>query len=307
MPVSTLKAVVLLIIATMCWGGNITLGRAISADVPPFGLTFWRWIIVTSLLVIFYFSDLHTHWRLLIHHWRLVIAIAITGVCIYPAFQFYALQNTSAINAALFVAMSPVMVPILGRYMLGSKISRLEVFGIALSTTGIAIVICKGDWQTLVNLRFSWGDLLMLFCTFCWAVYTVLLKRVPATFPPMVLFATTTAIAALFVLPLYSWETTHVRPIVLNSTTLLSLGYTAIFASLIGYFCFNSGVKALGPNTAGLFIHLIPLFTTIFAITFLGEQLFRFHLFGIAAIGSGIILSTWASRRHQTVTTAGYE
>ncbi len=294
---NTLKAVLLLVIATMCWGGNITLGRAISADVPPFGLTFWRWTIVTTLLIAFNFALFRRQRHLLRAHWKLIALVALTGVCIYPAFQFYALRNTSAINAALFVAISPVIVPILATWLLGTKVRALEIFGIAISTVGILVVICRGDLQTLLKLSFSWGDLLMLFCTFCWSAYTVLLKRVPADIAPMMLFASTTALAALFVLPLYTWEATFVRPITLSGLTLFSLGYTTIFASLIGYFCFGLGVKALGPNTSGLFIHLIPIFTTIFAIVLLGESLHTFHLFGVAAIASGLVLSTWAAQR----------
>ncbi|MDM5230361.1 EamA family transporter [Lysinibacillus pakistanensis] len=36
---------VLLMLATLLWGGNFVIGRAVSGDIPPLTLAFLRWCV----------------------------------------------------------------------------------------------------------------------------------------------------------------------------------------------------------------------------------------------------------------------
>jgi drug/metabolite transporter (DMT)-like permease len=50
-----------------------------------------------------------------------------------------------------------------------------------------------------------------------------------------------------------------------------SIGYVALFPSIVAYFCWNRGVAVIGANRTGLFINLIPVFAAILAIFFSGS------------------------------------
>ena len=63
------------------------------------------------------------------------------------------------------------------------------------------------------------------------------------------------------------------------------------FASIVAFFSWNKGVSIIGPNRASLFLHLIPVFSAIWAISFLNEKFAFFHVIGVLFILSGIILS----------------
>ena len=83
-----------------------------------------------------------------------------------------------------------------------------------------------------------------------------------------------------------------------NSTYLPSTGsdlvlisYVAVFASTVAFFSWNKGVSIIGPNRASLFLHLIPVFSAIWAVSFLNEKFAFFHVIGVLFILSGIILS----------------
>ncbi len=56
----------------------------------------------------------------------------------------------------------------------------------------------------------------------------------------------------------------------------------------------------VGANKAGLFSHLMPVFSTLLAIVFLDEGLEGFHFAGIAAIASGLYLTTTAYRAERS-------
>ncbi len=128
-----------------------------------------------------------------------------------------------------------------------------------------------------------------------WALYSVLLRRRPPAMEPMVLLTVTIAAGLLFLTPALLIELTRGPAFQLNAETLASVVYVALFASVIAYICWNRGVSVVGANRAGLFMHLVPVFSAVLAITVLGESLLGHHLVGIGLIISGIYLTT--SRR----------
>ena len=77
------------------------------------------------------------------------------------------------------------------------------------------------------------------------------------------------------------------------------ISYVAIFASITSFFAWNKGVSIVGANKASLFLHLIPVFSSMWAIIFLGEIFSLFHLFGTAFIILGIILSNTNKKLHE--------
>ena len=58
----------------------------------------------------------------------------------------------------------------------------------------------------------------------------------------------------------------------------------------------------IGANRGGLFINLVPIFGTFFAVTLLGEELQIHHVVGLVLVLGGIAL---AERKPTTETGAG--
>ena len=75
----------------------------------------------------------------------------------------------------------------------------------------------------------------------------------------------------------------------------MNLGYTliylALFPSIGSYYCWAGAVAIIGANRAGIFLSLIPFFSTIMAIIFFNEQFKFFHLIGSILIILGLFLS----------------
>ena len=99
---------------------------------------------------------------------------------------------------------------------------------------------------------------------------------------------------SLMLLPFYLLESLGGRPIPLNLTALLAVGYVMVFPSIVSYLCYNRGVELVGANRSGLFLHLMPVFGSIMAIIFLGESLYWFHVAGIFLIVAGIAMTVYS-------------
>jgi len=78
----------------------------------------------------------------------------------------------------------------------------------------------------------------------------------------------------------------------LSPGTIAAIGYLAVFPSIVAYICWNHAVAVLGPNVAGFFNPLIPVFGTLFAVTLLGEPFRPYHLAGFALVLGGVVLTS---------------
>ena len=68
--------------------------------------------------------------------------------------------------------------------------------------------------------------------------------------------------------------------------------YTALFASSAAVVLMNLGIQHVGPGMASMFINLVPVFSTLIALTFLNESFQRHHAFGIVLVVVGVYLTT---------------
>jgi drug/metabolite transporter (DMT)-like permease len=292
-----LLAALLLTVSSACWGGNIFIGRLVHAEVPPVGLSFWRWVLALALFLPFAWPHLRRDWPAVRRHWKNLTGLAFFGMAAFHTALYLSVNYTTATNAALLVAICPLLVPLLAWTLYRDPVTPRILLAIAVSLFGVAVVVLRGDPARLLTLQFNAGDLIMLAAVFFWSMYTVLLKRRPAGLHSQSLLVATMILAALMLLPVYLWESAFVRTMPVTQDSLLAVAYVVVFASILAFLCFNRGIEVLGPSKGGVFLHLIPVFAALLAFVFLGERLQPFHAVGIAAIVGGIVLATTAKAR----------
>ena len=226
--------------------------------------------------------------------WKRLALLGVLGVGCYNTFLYAALQTTTATNGVLINSMTPLLIVLIGRVLFGVRMTRRQQVGILLSLAGVIGIVSRGDIAVLVRLDFNHGDLLLVGGALTWALYTVLLRWRPAGIGTLAfLGATVVGGIVLLMLPLYLIELASGRAAVWNAATGAGMVYFAVFPVHSGLSVLEQrGSSRIGANRAGLFLHLVPVFGVVLAITFLGERLHLFHLAGAAAIFTGIYLST---------------
>ena len=292
----SLSPYLVLIIPPLCWAGNFVVGRAMHADIPPAALTFWRWAVAALVLLPLAGP---AAWRLrreLLRHWRLLAVLAASGVLGFQYCVYRGLQTTTAINGVLIIATIPAVIPAIAFGLDGTRLCLRQAAGIALSMLGVGIVILQGDLALLAARRLTPGDTWMALAVPMWALYSVLVRRLPAAVPPLVLLLATIIIGLVLTAPLYGADIAAGRGFAVEQPTLAAIGYVGVFASVIAFACWNRGVRAVGAAKAGLFIHLMPVFAALLATLFLDERLEAFHFVGGALIAAGLYLSSTAGR-----------
>ena len=102
----------------------------------------------------------------------------------------------------------------------------------------------------------------------------------------------TVAAGAVFSLPFYLAEIAAGGTMVISPKTVVAIAYLAVFPSVVAYICWNRAVPIVGPNVAGFFNPIIPVFGTLFAVILLGERLHLYHLAGFALVLGGVVLTS---------------
>lgn len=288
----TFSPYLLLSLTSLIWAGNFIVGRALRNDISAVELNLWRWLIALAILLPLAHKQLGRHWAALIEHWRLLFLLGLSGIAAFHTSVYLALQTTSAVNAVLFLSLSPVIIVAGSRLFYGDAIDRKQSAGIAISLLGAVVLIARGDPGRLTGLRFYAGDLWMVFATFMWSVYSLLLKRKPKALPQLSLLTGSVVWALLMLVVLFIITQQGTSSVVWSAQVAAGLLYVGILASVVAFLFWNRGVTEVGPNKAGVFLHLMPVFGALLSVVFLGEGIAVYHVVGAMLVFSGIALST---------------
>jgi drug/metabolite transporter (DMT)-like permease len=279
----------LLLIAAASFGGNWVAARVVNFEVAPFALSFWRWAIAAVILLPFAATQLRQDAPLIRAHLLKLFVFGAVGAGGFTLLGYWGVSYTTAVNATLLNSSLPLFVVPLSWLLLGLTVSGRQLAGLALSLGGVVTIVSAGSLQTFAQLALNPGDFLLLGGAFLWAAYTVTLKWRPPLRALSFLFTTVASAAAL---PFYLWEMGMGRTMSVTPTAIATIAYLAIFPSIVAYICWNHAVAALGPNVAGFFNPVIPVFGILFAVIFLGEPLRAYHLAGFALVLGGVALTS---------------
>ncbi len=286
------KAYIMLILANLFWAGNFTVGKfAYLENVPPYSLAFFRWILVWIILIPFTFKEIYKIKKEVKENLSLFIILGFTSVGVFSAFTYNALNHTQVINASLFNTAIPVTIILVCFLLKIEKTNIFQISGLIVSVIGILVIITRLDLDILLTLNFNKGDIYMLIAIISWGIYSAFLKKRKINISLLSLIQVVCTFGLIFLFPAFLFELVQEKTISVNSNFLYILLYIAIFPSIGSYYCWAGAVSIIGANRAGIFLSLIPLFSTMFAMIFFNEKFLFFHFIGSVLIILGLFLS----------------
>ena len=282
----------MLVLATLFWAGNFIVGKAAFVeDIPPMSLVFFRWSLVWLILLPFTYKEIIKYKEIIFKNLPLLFFLALTSVGLFNSFTYLALVHTQVINASLFNTAIPAMIILLCFIFKIEKTNRFQIMGLILSVLGILSIITKLDFNILLSLNFNKGDIIMIGGVITWGLYSSFLKKKKFTLPLLTLVHILCTFGLLFILPQFLFEISQGKIIKFDINLSYILIYLALFPSIGSYYCWAGAVSIIGANRAGIFLSLIPLFSTILAMFFFNENFYFFHFIGSVLIVLGLILS----------------
>jgi len=290
-----MKIYVQLVLTAVFWGGTFIAGRHVAQHLPPFTTAFLRFAAAAALLLLLTWRYEGRFPRLDRRQTALVILLGLTGVLAYNAMFFAGLRRIEASRAALIIATCPAFIALASAVVLREPFGWTKVLGILLSVLGAVVVVSRGRPRQILAGGAGVGELLILGCVCSWVVYSLVGKAVMKRLSPVASVAYSATIGAVGLGILASFE-----PLVasIGRATLvdwLSVGYLAVFGTVLGFVWFYQGVQRIGPTRAGLFINIVPISAVVLAFFILREPVTWSLAVGAVLVLTGVFLTNAAS------------
>lgn len=280
-----------LVLTTALWGSNPSISRLVLEAVPPVALAWSRWFVVFVALVPIVWPERREIARTLRAHWKTLLLFALLASAPQSVVIYEGLALSSAINAGLLNSAIPVLILVLAALFWGKRIRYSEAAGIAVSLSGVLVILFQGSLARVLMLELNFGDLLLFAGMLMWSLYTLKLADRPRALSPPALVASMAAIGVLVCTPPALLEAWALRPPRLDARTGLALVYIGLGPTLGAMLCYNYAVERVGAVRAGVLVHLMPVFASLFAVMLLGERVHLFHAAGFALVVGGALLA----------------
>ncbi len=286
----------LAVLSTMIWAGNYVISKGVSQLVGPISLAFFRWSLASLIIIPIAWSSFQKEKQFIKANLRYLFWVALLGITLFNTCIYISGHYTSAINMALIgTTSSPIFAILLAAIFLKEKINASRLIGLILCITGILILLSKGSFEKLLALRFGIGDLWILAAGFCFAVYSVLVRKKPSNISSLHFLMLIFTMGALMLFPFFLIENwimpkPQFTPVLLGSIVYIGLG-----TSVVAYLCWNIALQKLGTSRTILFANLTPIFSTMEAVLILGEKFTSIHIISGSLVIGGLIIANLQS------------
>ncbi len=291
----------ILLLTTLFWGSSFAAAKYALAELAPLSLASLRFVISALLYALVFLLAPRTRARIDRQDWPGMIGLAMLGVTLHFWVQYTAIAMTTATNASLIIATSPLAVAILSSLLFRSRLGRNQLLGIIVSYAGVILVVTKGSLSSLWDSGYLLGNGIMVLNAFGWALFTVLGGRMAGKYPPFAVAAWVGIIGAIGLLPLGLQAGLVTQLPQLSLAGWVAVLFLATFCTVIGYAGWYYALARLDASRTAAFQYLQPLYTMILSSLLLAEAITWHILLGGMLIVSGLVL---AGRRHRGMVAA---
>ncbi len=284
----------LTLLAITFWGISYVWMKVVYEYYEPITTMFLR-LSLSSVFLFFILGIFGKKEKVKKEDYKSFLILSFFSPFCYFIGESFGLKYVTPTIAAVIIATIPVFTPMLGYFVFGERITRLNLIGFFISFSGVIIMVLDFEF------RFSASPLgvgLLFFAVISALVNIVYLKKLAIKYSSTTIIKVQNLLGALFFLPfflIFDFSTfITVQPTAELAWALLKL---AIFASTLAFVFFTIAVRVIGVARTSVFANLIPVFTAIFSFFLLQESIDLSKILGIIIVISGIFLSQSASFR----------
>jgi drug/metabolite transporter (DMT)-like permease len=287
-----IKHTIFPVLAVLIWGANTVVNKLAANVIDPAAISFYRWLLAGLLLGLFFAKPVWRQRRQIQPFVPKLFVLGMLGMVLYQCLAYIAAQTTTATNMGIVVSLVPLLAVGLSVLLLGEAATVGGVVGGILSLLGLIYLLSHGEPAALLSRGPVLGDCLMLIASLAYASYSVLLKRwaIPLLNWHSLVVQIWCVIPVLFIYYLSQ----SAPPLTMAGLPLVL--YAGIPASVIAPFLWMFGISKLGPGRTTALMNLLPVFTVLIAVLFLGETLHAYHVIGGGVTLLGVVLAQTLKR-----------
>jgi drug/metabolite transporter (DMT)-like permease len=259
--------IILILLATIAWGGSWTAGKMIAGMAPPEVLIFWRFFI-TFLSFIPIMMVRKDSMRL---HRKSLLQVVFGAVFLvsYNKFFFWGLEyGLAGAGGVLVPTLNPLLTFLLAIVLFRHRLTLLEGVGVVMGLSGGLIML--EIWGISVQKLLMSGNLFFLVASVSWASVSLISEKSKLYLPPLVysfyVFGLASLLDLFIALPYDIWA-----PLRFDHVFWLNLGYLSLFATTFATTVYFYSARRLGSHKASSYIFMVPVSAVLIAWVCLGE------------------------------------
>lgn len=213
-------------------------------------------------------------------------------VPINQGFFLFGLSRSTPSHAALLYALTPLMVLLLARRLLGEKGWWSKLAGVVVAFTGVAIILLERGLKQEADVVL--GDLMILLAVFGWSLYTVLSKKLLQRYDAMTVTTWAIVSGTLFCVPAF-FIPGAVPPLAsIGPAVWGGIFYLSIGTSVIAYPLWLYALRHVEASKVAIATNIQPILTAILSWIIFHERFTPGFFVGAALILAGV---AWVETR----------
>lgn len=229
--------------------------------------------------------------RLFMDCWKdeaLALSLGLSGGSLYFLTENYALAYGYCSNVALIVCLTPLITAIVvGLFYHGERIGKGGMVGSLVAFVGMVLVVFNGNFILKLS---PLGDVLAFGACLCWALYSLVIKRLQGKYSNMLITRKVFGYGLLTIVP-WLWLRGVNCDILLTGGVVVwgNLLFLGCVASMFCFLGWNWCLERIGTVRATNFLYLNPVVAITTSALFLGERVTWLALVGAVLILCGLI------------------
>jgi len=287
---------VALLLIVGLWGSFPATGKLALVDFPPTFLTLVRVVLASVFLCVMLFRAGEREMREITPTaLRVFLVLAVTGIWGSTQLSYLGYYYTTAANAVVLQAATPVMVALGARAFLGERLRRVQQAGVLVSTLGVLLVVTEGRLAALRLQELRAGDFITLAGLVGWTAYTVYGKRVLTSYSPLLATTGAYVLATVLLIPTAVLAAPlFPAPRITSAVAWTVVVYQAVLGA-VAHIWWYRAMDVVGPSRAAIFMNLQPLVGLALAAVLLGEEIGGWQIAGVGCVLAGVALTTRAA------------
>ena len=270
---------------------NLVVARGGVEYVPPISLAFWRWTLVFVILLPFTYLSLRKNYKIIKNEFKKLLFLGAMGCGVCGAFPFLAGKTTTVTNMGIIYTSSPIFIILISGFFFHEKINFTKIIGLISCLIGVFAIIIKGNFDLLINLNFTIGDLWMLAAAIGWALYSIYLFHWKSKLKIFQRFTLIAFFGALSLFPFYIGEEFFFERTTFSNEFFMWIIFAAISPGIIAFTLYTVAQKKLGASLTGFTLYVFTIYGAIYGYFLFGEKLENYHLIGTVLVFIGVYLA----------------
>lgn len=274
-------------VIVVIWGCTFVQTKVlINAGLRPDEIFLYRFILA-YLLMLPYGGK-----RIMLDCWKdelLALALGLTGGSLYFITENYALAYGYCSNVALIVCLTPLITAlIVGCFYPGERLGKSGLSGSVVAFVGMALVVFNGNFILKLS---PLGDLLAFAACLCWALYSLIIKRLQGKYSNMLITRKIFGYGLLTIIPWLCVNGVNVELLVDGGVAVWgNILFLGCVASMLCFLGWNWCLEKLGTVRATNLLYLNPVIAITTSAAFLGERVTWVAILGACLILAGLSL-----------------